>query len=148
MLTTPPKLSLQSPRRIKKLNFFFEISLFYFSWKWSCGHEESSDHNLTEEFLTEGRKTLAQCTKTLKNHKVQKMIWIKILLTRWMQCWPPLRNYPRSLREWSEICTFFCKLHFSPPYVPMDTKNAVILTSPERFWRETENNSLNVKKTE
>ena len=41
---------------------FFEKSIF-FSSKWSYGHEEGSDYNLTEEFLMEGRKFFPQCEK-------------------------------------------------------------------------------------
>ena len=38
--------------------------------------------------------------KRLKKHIIQKIICLKIPLSRWMQCWPPRRNFPRSLREW------------------------------------------------
>ena len=33
-----------------------------------------------------------------------------------------------------------------PPYDPMDTKNAVIRTSPKSFWRKAEHFSLSVQK--
>ena len=71
VLTTPPKLSLQSPRMIKNFYFFQKIR-FCFSSIRCDGHGECSNYNFAEVFLTKGRKVFAQCTKTLKKHINQK----------------------------------------------------------------------------
>ena len=82
------------------------------------------------------------------NIKLKKVIGIKFVLSRCMQSWPPRRNFPSSLREGYKFNTFsknpfLIFLHTNP----MDTKNAVITTSPKSFWRKAEKFSLNVKKT-
>ena len=40
------------------------------------------------------------------------MVCIKILLSRWMQSWPPRRSVLSSLQEWYKTYTFIRKIHF------------------------------------
>ena len=55
-----------------------------------------------------GQKIFAQRTKALKKLiYFKKTVCIKILLSRWMQSWLHRRSFPRSLREWYEVFTFF-----------------------------------------
>ena len=145
----PPRRKFPcSLRERYKILKFFEIFLFQFSSKWSYGHQECSDYNLNQEFLTEGRIFFAQCTKILMKHWIQKIdlhedpiVSVNAVLTT-----PPKLSLqsPRMIKN----SYFFSKNPFFvfPQYVVMDTKNAVITTSPKRFWRKAEKFSLNVQK--
>ena len=56
------------------------------------------------------------------------------------------RNFPLSLREWYKILSFSKNQFFIfSQYVPLDTTNAVITTSPMSFQRKVENFSLKKK---
>ena len=102
-----------SLREWHKTFTFFEKSSFYFSLIRSDGHEECSDYNLANVFSTKGRKCFPECNKNQKKTKnLKKLISIKFLLSRWMQCWPPRRNFPCSLQEWWKTYTFFEKTNF------------------------------------
>ena len=96
----------------------------------------------------ESPETLRSMYKKVKKiMKFKEMICLKILWSRWMQSWPPRRSFPRSLKEWYKTYTFFEKSFFVfPPYVPMDTKNAVITTSLKSCRQKAENISLKVQK--
>ena len=68
VLSIPLKVSLQSPRKVVNLYFFFENFDFYFSSLRSYGGGECSDYNVAEGFLTNGGKYFAPGEKTLKKH--------------------------------------------------------------------------------
>ena len=72
VLTTPPKLSLQSPRTIKNLYFFRNIHFLFFliTFLWT---RRMQWLQLRRKFLTKGRKLFGQCRKTLKEHITQKI---------------------------------------------------------------------------
>ena len=147
VLTTPPKLSLQSPRMIKNLYFFRKIVflcfLITFLWtrrmRWLQTRWRIVDKRpkMFHSKYKNGKKT----------YILKKMICIKIPLSLWMQCWSPRRRFPCSLREWHKTYTFFEKSFFVfPHYVPMDTKNAVITTSLKSCRQKAEIDSLKVQK--
>ena len=66
VLIIPLKISLQSPRKVIILYFFFEKIDFYFSSLRSYGREECSDYNVAGGLLTNGGKCFAQGEKKLK----------------------------------------------------------------------------------
>ena len=109
----PPRRKFPcSLRERYKILKFFEIFLFQFSSKWSYGHQECSDYNLNQEFLTEGRIFFAQCTKILMKHWIQKIdlhedpiVSVNAVLTT-----PPKLSLqsPRMIKN----SYFFRKIHF------------------------------------
>ena len=137
-----------SLREWHKTFTFFGKSSFCFSSIRSDGHEECSDYNLAEVFSTKGRKCFPECEKKQKKTKnIKKLISIKFLLSRWMQCWPHIRSFLPSLLDWYNTYTFFENSFFVfPHYVPKDTKNAVITTSLKSCRQKAENFSLKVQK--
>ena len=64
-----------------------------------------------------------------------------------MQCWPPAENC-LAVSEKDLKFKFFSKYSFFnfSQNDPMDTKNAVITTSPKNFWRKGENFCRSVQK--
>ena len=138
----PPRWNFPRSLRGRFINYnFFEKSIFSFSLICSSGHEVFSDYNIAGEFSTKCRKCFVQCKKNGKNVKHKKLICMKFLLSRWMQCWPPRRIFSLNLREWYKNYTFSCKIRFFvfPPYVPMDTKNAVLTTPQTMYLQRTKN---------
>ena len=78
----------RSLREWPKLRTFCEKSVFIFYWICSYGHEECNDYNIAQALFTKGRKNIAQCTKTVKNHIFQKNDLHKVpiaSMNRWMQ---------------------------------------------------------------
>ena len=91
----------RSLREWYKNYFSYAKFSIYFSSIHFYRYEEYSDYKLAEKFSTKVRKNCAQVTKLVKkNIYFKKTVCIKILLHRWMQCWPPRRSFPHSLREW------------------------------------------------
>ena len=62
------------------------------------------------------------------------MVCIKILLSRWMQSWPPAETFLAVSGKYIKFI-LFSKSPFSifPQYVPLDMRNSVITTSLKRF---------------
>ena len=75
------------------------------------------------------------------------MICIKILLFRWMQCWPPYGNFPSSLREVYKIYTFFEEsiFYFSSKW-SSGLEECTDYNLAEEFMTKAEKCSLNVQK--
>ena len=147
VLTTTPKISSQSPRQVIN-SHFFEIFDFCFSSLRSYGRENCSDYNLAKDFLTRSRKCFAERKKTEKMYILKK--------------WSAQSSYclgecsvdhaaevflPVSKNDKKPILFLTNPFFVFPPYVLMDTKNAVITTSPNSFWRKGEKFSLNVQKS-
>ena len=136
-LTTTPKLSSQSPRIVSNFNVFRRIKFLFFLimflWtrrmQWLQSRRRVSNEKLK---MFRSKYKIGK-----KNVFFKKTVCIEILLSQWMQCWPPRRNFPCSFREGWKVGTFFEKsIFYFCQYVPMDTMNALITTLLTRFRRK------------